>query len=79
MRRFRAALAAVIEPQYPKGAGRGRPPVGLERMLRMYAALQALGLSDEGIEDAIYDSLSVRGFVGIDLATESAPEVPPPA
>jgi IS5 family transposase len=43
-------------------------------MLRMYVAQQVLGLSDEGIEDAIYDSQSVRGFVGIDLAVESAPD-----
>ncbi len=30
-----AELCTVIEPHYPK-AGKGRPPVGLERMLRMY-------------------------------------------
>ena len=69
-----SAVAAVIEPHYPKGIGAGRPPIGLERMLRMYVAQQVLGLSDEGIEDAIYDSQSVRGFVGIDLAVESAPD-----
>jgi len=33
-----------------------RPPIGLERMLRMYIAQQCFSLSDEGIEDAIYDS-----------------------
>jgi IS5 family transposase len=32
-----ADLCAVIEPHYPK-AGNGRPPIGLERMLRMYFA-----------------------------------------
>src|SRR5690606_5791925 len=32
------------------------------------------GLSDEGIEDAIYDSQAIRGFVGIDLNRESAPD-----
>ncbi|MCG3171195.1 MAG: IS5 family transposase ISBmu2 [Pseudomonadales bacterium] len=68
------ALAAVIEPHYPKSGERGRPPIGLERMLRMYVAQNALGLSDEGIEDAIYDSGSVRRFVGVDLAAESAPD-----
>ena len=31
---------AVIEPHYPKGGKRGRPPIGLERMLRMYFAQQ---------------------------------------
>jgi len=43
-------------------------------MLRMYILQQCLGLSDEGIEDAIYDSQSIRGFVGIDLTHESAPD-----
>ena len=69
-----AALVAALLPYYPKGEGRGRPPVGLERMLRMYIVQQCLGLSDEGIEDAIYDSQSIRGFVGIDLTHESAPD-----
>ncbi|WP_141107050.1 IS5 family transposase [Herbaspirillum aquaticum] len=68
------ALVAALLPYYPKGDGRGRPPMGLERMLRMYIAQQCFGLSDEGIEDAIYDSQSIRGFVGIDLTHESAPD-----
>jgi IS5 family transposase len=55
-----------------KGGGRGRRSVGLERMLRMYIAQQCFGLSDEGIEGAIYDSQAIRGFVGIDLTHESA-------
>lgn len=42
--------------------------------MRMYIAQQCFGLSDEGIEDAIYDSQSIRGFVGIDLTNESAPD-----
>ena len=69
-----SALVAKIEPFYPKGEGRGRPPIGVERMLRMYIAQQCFGLSDEGIEDAIYDSQAIRGFVGIDLSRESAPD-----
>jgi IS5 family transposase len=68
------ALVAALLPHYPKGDGRGRPPIGLERMLRMYVAQQCRGLSDEGIEDAIYDISSVRHFVGIDLTHESAPD-----
>ena len=68
------SLVAALLPYYPKGDGRGRPPVGLERMLRMYIAQQCFGLSDEGIEDAIYDSQAIRGFVGIDLTHESAPD-----
>jgi len=69
-----SALEAEIEPFYPKGAGRGRPPIGVGRMLRMYVAQQCFGLSDEGIEDAIYDSQAIRAFVGIDLAREAAPD-----
>lgn len=69
-----ADLVVAIEPFYPKGEGRGRPPIGLERMLRMYIAQNCFGLSDEGIEDALYDSQAIRRFVGIDLARESAPD-----
>ncbi len=68
------ALVASIAPYYPKGDGRGRPPIGLERMLRMYIAQQCIGLSDEGIEDALYDSQAIRRFVGIDLSREAAPD-----
>jgi IS5 family transposase len=69
-----AALLAAIEPFYPKGEGRGRPPIGLEKMLRMYIAQQCFGLSDEAIEDAIYDSQAIRLFVGVDLARDTAPD-----
>jgi len=67
-------LVAAIERHYPKCGGRGRPPIGLERMLRMYIAQNCFGLSDEGIEDAIYDSQAIRSFVGIDLGREAAPD-----
>ena len=53
-----AALVAQIEPFYPKGTGRGRPPIGVARMLRMYIAQQCFGLSDEGIEDGNEESES---------------------
>ena len=67
-------LYKLIEPFYPKVEGAGRPPIGLARMLRMYVAQQCFGLSDEGIEDAIYDSQSIRAFVGIDLGRDAAPD-----
>jgi IS5 family transposase len=69
-----AELMARIEPHYPKGEGRGRPPIGPPRMLRMYVVQQCPELSDEGIEDAVYDSQAIRDFIGIDLARESAPD-----
>jgi transposase, IS5 family len=38
-------LLAIIEPFYPQGK-RGRPPMGLERMLRVYFLQQWYGLAD---------------------------------
>ena len=66
-------LLAVIEPFYPKGQ-RGRPPVGLERMLRVYFLQQWYGLADEAIEDALYDSHALQSFARIDLAAEGVPD-----
>jgi IS5 family transposase len=54
-----ARLVAVIQPHYPKGE-RGRPPIGIERMLRIYFLQQWYGLADEALEDAIYDSQAMR-------------------
>ena len=68
-----SALCALIEPVYPK-AGNGRPPVGLERMLRIYFLQNWFNLSDPAAEESLYDSLSMREFVGIDLGREGAPD-----
>jgi IS5 family transposase len=67
------ALCSVIEPHYPK-AGNGRPPVGLERMLRMYFVQHWFNLADEACEDALLDSTALRRFVGIDLGRERVPD-----
>jgi IS5 family transposase len=69
-----AELERLIEPYYPGSGGRGRPPVGISRMLRMYIVQQCFGLSDEALEDAVYDSQAIRRFVGIDLSGEAAPD-----
>jgi transposase, IS5 family len=69
-----ASLMEVIEPHYPKGGKRGRPPIGLERMLRMYFVQQWYGLADEAVEDAVYDSQALRNFMGIDLSRQSVPD-----
>lgn len=66
-------LCGVIEPHYPK-AGNGRPPVGLERMLRMYFVQHWFNLADEACEDALLDSTALRSFVGIDLGRERVPD-----
>jgi IS5 family transposase len=67
-------LAAVIEPVYPKPDGAGRPPVGVERMLRMHCLQQWFNLSDPAVEEALYDSRAMRRFGGIDLGREPVPD-----
>ena len=67
-------LIALIEPHYPRSGKVGRPPIGVARMLRMYFLQQWYSLSDEGLEDAIYDSHAMRDFVGIDLGREQVPD-----
>lgn len=62
-----------IEPFYAK-PGPGRPPLGLEKMLRIYFVQHWFDLSDPGAEEAIYESESIRRFVGIDLANETVPD-----
>jgi IS5 family transposase len=68
-----AEMCAVIEPFYPKGVG-GRPPIGLERMLRIHFIQHWFNLADLACEEALYDSASLRGFVGIDLGKEPVPD-----
>lgn len=67
------ALCALIEPVYPK-PGSGRRPVGLERMLRIYFLQQWFNLSDPGVEEALYESQSMRRFAGVDLGREPVPD-----
>ena len=66
-------LCAVVEPWYPR-AGNGRPPIGLERMLRLHLLQHWFNLSDPAAEEALYDSVSMRRFVGIDLGREPVPD-----
>ena len=61
-----AQLLALIEPYYAK-AGRGRQPLGLEKMLRIYFLQQWFNLSDPQAEDAIYDSEAMRRFARVEL------------
>lgn len=67
------ALCAVVEPHYPK-KGNGRPPIGLERMLRIHFLQHWFNLADFACEEALYDSASLRRFAGIDLGCEAVPD-----
>lgn len=66
-------LCVVIEPFYPN-PGNGRPPIGLERMLRLHFLQHWFNLSDPAAEEALYESVSMRQFVGIDLGREPVPD-----
>src|ERR1700732_3666180 len=66
-------LCGLVEPHYPK-PGNGRPPVGVERMLRIYFLQQWFNLSDPAVEEALYDSSAMRRFVDIDLGREPVPD-----
>ena len=68
-----AGLCSVIEPYYPRGVG-GRPPIGLERMLRIHFIQHWFNLADEACEEALLDSTALRSFVGIDLGAERVPD-----
>jgi IS5 family transposase len=66
-------LCRLIEPVYPK-PGNGRPPIGLERMLRIHFLQHCFNLSDPAVEEALHDSASMRQFIGIDLGREPVPD-----
>jgi transposase, IS5 family len=68
-------LAAAVATVYPKISEQGgRPPMPLERMLRIYFLQLWFNLSDPGVEEALYDSAAMRHFAGIDLGVEGAPD-----
>ena len=64
---------SIIRPYYPTGK-RGRPPIELELILRMYLLQCWFNLSDPGTEDAIYDSYAMRKFTGLDFMSDSVPD-----
>jgi len=63
----------LIEPFYYSGK-KGRKPKPVETMLRMYLLQVWFSLSDEGVEEAIYDSYAMRRFMGLDFAVEQVPD-----
>jgi len=68
-------VTAAVARVYPKISEQGgRPPIPLERMLRVYFLQLWFNLSDPAVEEELYDSAAMRKFVGIDLGVESAPD-----
>ena len=68
-----ATLCTLIEPHYRVGL-KSLPSAGIEKMLRVYFLQQWFNLSDTAAEEALYDSVAMREFVGIDLGREPAPD-----
>ena len=65
----------IMKPiYYPDAHKGGNQPKPLEIMIRTYLVQNFFSLSDEGCEDAVYDSLSVRKFVGISTNEGDIPE-----
>jgi IS5 family transposase len=68
-----AGVLGLIEPHYPK-AGNGTQPMPMGTMLRIYFMQQWFNLSDPAMEDALYDSESMRRFAGIELVDDAVPD-----
>lgn len=66
-------LITLIQPHYYNNH-RGRPACSLEKMLRMYLLQTWFSISDEGLEDAIYDSYAFRKFMGVDFCESTVPD-----
>ncbi|MBX3653375.1 MAG: IS5 family transposase [Ramlibacter sp.] len=62
-----AVLVKRIEPFYPV-SGQGRRPYPLEAMLRVHLMQNFFTLSDPAMEEALYDSASMRHFAGFKLS-----------
>lgn len=68
------ALLSRLEPHYPKSGRRGRQPMALESMLRIYCAQNWFNFSDRQMEDALYEIESLRRFAGFSSVTAALPD-----
>ncbi len=66
-------LVEVIRPHYPQGKT-GRPPFALEKMVRVYCLQHWFALSDPALEEALYDSDSMRRFAGFVVGEDALPD-----
>lgn len=66
-------MVEIIKPYYFNNK-MGRKPRGIETMFRMFLLQRWYSLSDEGLEDAIYDSYAMRKFMHLDFSKESVPD-----
>ena len=64
----------LVEPYSPMSGKRGCQPKAIETMLRMLLLQSWFNLSDEGVEDTIYDSYAMKRFMGLDFGEEQVPD-----
>jgi len=64
-------IVSLVKPCYHSNRT-GRPATRLEVILRMYFLQIWFSMSDEGLEDAIYDSKAFSSFMGVSL--DSVPD-----
>ena len=67
-------LLSCIEPHYPRSGRRGRQPMGLASMFRIYCMQNWFNLSDRQMEDALYEIESMRRFAGFGGVTDALPD-----
>ena len=72
-----AVWVGLIEQHYYTDAAgkRGRKAKPIETMLRMYLLQVWFSLSDEGVEEAIYDSYAMRRFGGVRSSVYRTPDM----
>ena len=67
-------LPPQIEPHYPKTGRRGRQPMALCNMFRIYCMQNWFNLSDRQMEDALHEIESMRRFAGFGRVTDTLPD-----
>ena len=78
------ALVQVVHPYYPR-AKTGRPPFGIETMLRIHYLQQRFAQSDPAMEEALHDTPVFREFAKLGDGVTRLPDettilqLPPPA
>ena len=68
-----SALVQVVEPYYTK-AKTGRPPFGIETMLRIHYLQQWFALSDPAMEEALHDMPVFRDFTRLSEGSARLPD-----
>ena len=68
-----SVLVQIVEPHYPR-AKTGRPPFGIETMLRIHYLQQWFALSDPAMEEALHDMPVFREFAKLDDGVKRLPD-----